>query len=159
MSTLPAIMRYIMKAIELLKNNEHEIRKRFGVRKIGIFGSFARGEEKDGSDIDVLVEFQDNYKTFDNYMDLKFSLEDLFVDEMKLDAIVRNFEIIGEAASNIPAEIRGKYPFVEWRKISDFRNVLAHEYFGINYKIMWDIIKNKLPALQKDIQTILKKEK
>ena len=85
--------------------------------------------------------------------------EALLVDEMRLDAIVRNFEIIGEAASNMPAEISDKYPFVEWRKIADFRNVLAHEYFGINYKIMWDIIKNKLPALQKDIQTILKKEK
>ena len=90
MSTLPAIMRYIMKAIELLKNNEHEIRKRFGVRKIGIFGSFARGEEREGSDIDVLVEFQDNYETFDNFMDLKYFLEDLFgrkIDLVTMDAL------------------------------------------------------------------------
>ena len=87
------------------------------------------------------------------------SFEELIKDELKIDAIVRNFEIIGEASSNVPQEINAKYPFVEWRKIADFRNVLAHEYFGINYKIMWDIIKNKLPALQKDIQTILKKEK
>jgi uncharacterized protein with HEPN domain len=87
------------------------------------------------------------------------SFEELIADELKIDAIVRNFEIIGEASSNVPQEINAQYPFVEWRKIADFRNVLAHEYFGINYKIMWDIIKNKLPALQKDIQTILKKEK
>ena len=53
------------------------------------------------------------------------SYEALLADEMRLDAIVRNFEIIGEAASNIPAEIRDKYPSVEWRKISDFRNVLG----------------------------------
>jgi len=85
MSTLPAIMRYIMKAIELLKKNENEIRKRFGVRKIGIFGSFARGEEREGSDIDILVEFQDNYETFDNFMDLKFLLRDLF--ERKIDLV------------------------------------------------------------------------
>ncbi len=79
-----------MNAIELLRKNEHEIKKRFGIRKIGIFGSFARGEEKDGSDIDVLVEFQDNYKTFDNYMDLKFFLEDLFrrkIDLVTIDAL------------------------------------------------------------------------
>lgn len=86
------------------------------------------------------------------------SYEALLVDEMKVDAIVRNFEIIGEAASNIPTEIRDKYPFVEWRKISDFRNVLAHEYFGINYKIVWDIIKNKLPKLMQDIKTIIESE-
>lgn len=87
------------------------------------------------------------------------SFEELIKDELKIDAIVRNFEIIGEASNNVPQEVRAKYSFVEWRKIADFRNILAHEYFGINYKIMWDIIKNKLPSLQKDIQTILKKEK
>ena len=86
------------------------------------------------------------------------SYEALLADEMRLDAIVRNFEIIGEAASNIPAEIRDKYPSVEWRKISDFRNVLAHEYFGINFKIMWDIIKNKLPKLMQDIKTRIESE-
>src|SRR3989304_4840138 len=86
------------------------------------------------------------------------SFEELIKDELKIDAIVRNFEIIGEAASNMPAEISDKYPFVEWRKISDFRNVLAHEYFGINYKIMWDIIKNKLPKLRLDIKTIIESE-
>lgn len=87
------------------------------------------------------------------------SFEELIKDEMKIDAVVRNFEIIGEAANKIPQETRDKYSSIEWRKISDFRNVLAHEYFGINYKIMWDIIKNKLPALQKHIQTVLEKEK
>jgi uncharacterized protein with HEPN domain len=78
---------------------------------------------------------------------------------MKIDAVVRNFEIIGEAANKISQEIKEKYPSVEWRKISDFRNILAHEYFGIDYEIMWDIIKNKLPRLQKNIQNITDKEK
>lgn len=74
-----------MDALELLKKNENEIQKRFGVWRIGIFGSFARGEEKEGSDIDVLVEFRDNYETFDNFMDLKYFLEDLF--ELKIDLV------------------------------------------------------------------------
>jgi len=60
-------------------------------------------------------------------------LEDFIKDEMRIDAVVRNFEIIGEASSNISHEIREMYPFVEWRKISNFRNVLAHEYFGVGY--------------------------
>ncbi len=79
-----------MNAIELLRKNESEIKKKFGVTKIGIFGSFARGEEKDGSDMDVLVEFKEDYKTFDNYMDLKFTLEDLFrrkIDLVTIDAL------------------------------------------------------------------------
>ncbi len=87
------------------------------------------------------------------------SYEDLIKDEMKIDAIIRNFEIIGEASGNISQEIKEKYSFVEWRKVSDFRNILVHEYFGINYKIMWSIIKNKLPDLQKNIQIIIEKEK
>ena len=86
------------------------------------------------------------------------SLENIVKDEMRIDAIVRNFEIIGEASRNIPQEIKDKYPTVEWRKISDFRNILAHEYFGIDYDIMWDIIQNKLPALQDNIKTILNAE-
>ena len=88
-----------------------------------------------------------------------YSYEELLKDEMRIDAIIRNFEIIGEASSNIPQEIRDKYPFIEWRNISDFRNVLAHEYFGIDYEIMWEIIRDKLPELQRGIQTILEKGK
>lgn len=88
-----------------------------------------------------------------------FTFDELIKDKMRIDAIVRNFEIIGEAASKISQEIKDKYPIVEWQKISDFRNVLAHEYFGIKYKIMWDMIKNKLPGLKTAIQSILEKEK
>jgi predicted nucleotidyltransferase len=67
-----------MSAINTLRAHEAEIRERFGVRRIGIFGSFARGEEREGSDMDVLVEFEGGRKTFDNYMDLKYFLQDLF---------------------------------------------------------------------------------
>jgi len=87
------------------------------------------------------------------------SFDEVAKDEMRLEAIERNFTIMGEAVKNIPHDIREKYPFVEWQKVTDFRNVLAHEYFGISKKIMWTIIKDKLPPLQKDIQTILEKEK
>jgi uncharacterized protein with HEPN domain len=86
------------------------------------------------------------------------SYADLIKDEMRLDAIIRNFEIIGEAAGKVPQDQRDKYPFIEWRKIADFRNVLAHEYFGIDFEIMWNIIKDKLPALHDGMQTILEKE-
>ena len=73
-----------MAAIEILKRYESTIKEKFHVRKIGVFGSFARGEEKEGSDIDVLIELEDKYETFDNFMDLKFFLEDLFKREVDL---------------------------------------------------------------------------
>lgn len=105
-----------------------------------------------------LEDMLDSVNKILSYADA-FSIDELVRDGMRIDAIVRNFEIIGEAANNIPQEIKDKYPIVEWRKIADFRNVLAHEYFGIKHKIMWDIIKNKLPDLKKALQAILEKEK
>ncbi|MFZ1897312.1 nucleotidyltransferase family protein [Methanoregula sp.] len=73
-----------MNALALLR--EHEP-KRFGVREIGIFGSFVRGEERPDSDVDVLVSFRKGEETFDNYMDCKFYLEDLFM--RKVDLIMK----------------------------------------------------------------------
>ncbi|HWQ48451.1 MAG TPA: nucleotidyltransferase family protein [Methanosarcina sp.] len=73
-----------MDAISTLKEHEKFIRQKFGVKRIGIFGSFARGEEREDSDLDVFVVFEEGQKTFDNYMDLKFYLEDLFGREVDL---------------------------------------------------------------------------
>ena len=71
--------------IGILKDNEGEITRRFGVKRIGIFGSFARGEEGPESDIDIYVEFSPGKKTFDNYMGLKNYLESLF--ERRVDLV------------------------------------------------------------------------
>jgi len=76
-----------MKAVVTLRENEDTIKERYGVKKIGIFGSFARGEENQGSDVDILVEFDEGKKTFDNYMDLKYFLQDLFGRKIDLVTI------------------------------------------------------------------------
>lgn len=79
-----------MNAIELLKSREGDIKEKYGVKSIGIFGSYARGEEKEGSDVDILVQFLAGAKTFDRFMDLKFFLEDLFgkkVDLVTVEAL------------------------------------------------------------------------
>ncbi|MFA4876392.1 MAG: nucleotidyltransferase family protein [Methanoregula sp.] len=67
-----------MDVLSLLRQHEPELKKRFGVATIGIFGSFIRGEARPESDVDVLVTFRKGQETFDNYMDCKFYLEDLF---------------------------------------------------------------------------------
>lgn len=63
---------------KILLEHKEEITEKYKVKKIGLFGSYVRGEQKEESDVDVLVEFEEGYKTFDNYMDLKFFLESLF---------------------------------------------------------------------------------
>ncbi|NUQ34071.1 MAG: DUF86 domain-containing protein [Planctomycetaceae bacterium] len=75
--------------------------------------------------------------------------EDAFRDDNKSqDAVIRNLEVIGEAARKLPANIRAAAPEIEWRKIIAFRNILTHEYFGINMPIVWDVTQNKLGALE-----------
>jgi uncharacterized protein with HEPN domain len=64
------------------------------------------------------------------------------------DAVIRNLEIIGEAAKKVPNDLRKKYPDVEWKKISGLRDILIHAYFGVDLRIIWDIVQNKLPDLK-----------
>ncbi len=77
-------------------------------------------------------------------------------DQKTVDAVVRNLEIIGEAARNLSDEIKQSLTEVEWKKIVGMRNILAHEYFGINNQIIWDIVQTKLPPLKKACEEGLK---
>ncbi|GAB1452358.1 DUF86 domain-containing protein [Draconibacterium sp.] len=78
---------------------------------------------------------------------------------MVVDAIIRNFEIIGEATKNIPNELKIKYPEIPWRKMYGLRNLISHEYFGIDYEMIWEISKNNLPQNAIDIRKIIEIEK
>lgn len=79
-----------------------------------------------------------------------------FLDDRKTrDAVVRNFEVIGEASKNISAVFKAKYPEVPWKKLAGLRDKLIHFYLGIDYKIVWNIAKKELPGLRKQIKEIL----
>ena len=68
-------------------------------------------------------------------------------DERTYDAVVRNIELIGEAAKRLPPDVCQAMPQIEWRKIAGMRDWLAHGYFGIDPDILWDVIQNKVPEL------------
>jgi uncharacterized protein with HEPN domain len=75
---------------------------------------------------------------------------------MAHDAIIRNLEIIGEAVKNIPPETKKNNPQIEWKKIAGLRDILAHEYFGVDVDVVWDIIENKIPVLKSQILLLMK---
>lgn len=69
------------------------------------------------------------------------------LDEKTIDAVVRNFEVIGEAANRIDPDFRDKNPEIEWKRLRGFRNRIVHDYFGIDYEIVWSIIESYLDEL------------
>jgi len=77
-------------------------------------------------------------------------------DDKTSSAVIRKFEIIGEATKNIPQSIKEKYPHIPWKEMAGFRDKLIHFYFGIKYDIVWDTIKLRLPELKKNIKKVLK---
>ena len=84
-----------------------------------------------------------------------WEFNDFSKDRKTIDAVVRNFEIIGEASKYIPDYIKEKFTDVDWIGIVGLRNRIAHEYFGISLEIVWNIVKQELPKLKKPMKQIL----
>ena len=83
------------------------------------------------------------------------SYDDFICDDKTVDAVVRNFEIIGEASNRIPDDFKTEHPEIEWRRIVGFRNRIIHEYFGIDYENLWRIKKENIPTLSEFMEQIL----
>ena len=83
--------------------------------------------------------------------------KDNFLDDETLKrAVVRSLEIIGEATKKIPADFKVKWNLIQWKNMAGMRDRLIHDYFGVNYSIVWDVFKNKIPELFDQIQILLK---
>jgi len=78
-------------------------------------------------------------------------------DDRTVDAVVRNFSIIGEAGTHIPESVQEKYPKLPWHEIIGMRNKVVHEYFGLNEEILWKTIQDDLPCLKRELLKIAKK--
>ena len=85
--------------------------------------------------------------------------KDDFLDNETLKrAIVRSLEIIGEATKKIPADFKVKWNLIKWKNMAGMRDRLIHDYIGVNYSIVWDVFKNKIPELSAQIQIVLNEE-
>lgn len=81
---------------------------------------------------------------------------DEFVDnDLVIDAVIKNILVIGEASKNIPEQIRQDNPQIEWRKMAGMRDMMIHGYFSINYRIVWDVVQNKIPTLRQQIKKLI----
>jgi uncharacterized protein with HEPN domain len=83
------------------------------------------------------------------------SFEEFTLDEKTTDAVARNFEIIGEAANRLPDDFKAQYTQIDWDRIRGFRNRIVHDYFGIDFSIVWNIVQKFLPELITHLKTIL----
>ncbi len=77
----------------------------------------------------------------------ELTFEQFRSDEKTFDAVVRNLEVIGEAAKRLPVEIRNRHPEVEWRRIAGLRDVIAHGYFALEPELLWDVVVTNVPQL------------
>jgi uncharacterized protein with HEPN domain len=93
--------------------------------------------------IDAIVEFTEG-----------FDFETFLEDRKTKSATLRELEIIGEAGSRVSDELRTRYSEIPWRMFKDFRNILAHQYFGINVDIVWDIVQHKILPLKAQIRAV-----
>jgi uncharacterized protein with HEPN domain len=81
--------------------------------------------------------------------------EDFFESLLIQDAVIRNFEVIGEATKKLSLELRQQYPDIPWRRIAGFRDVLIHDYMGIDLDEVWDVVDRDLPELKSNVEAIL----
>jgi uncharacterized protein with HEPN domain len=95
--------------------------------------------------IDRIIEYTSGINTADDFDN----------DHRNFDATMMNFVVIGEMVEKLSDEFKKKHSEVEWIKIKGFRNLVAHDYFGIDAEEVWQIIKNKIPALKSDIKLLL----
>jgi len=88
----------------------------------------------------------------------EYDIDKFKKSKITIDAVLRNLEVIGESATQVPKEIKEKNKDIPWRDIQDFRIVVAHHYWKVNLDRVWDIIENKLDSLKDQVQQIIKKE-
>jgi len=97
-----------------------------------------------------ILEAMESIETFVSGMDL----QTFQADDKTMSAVLRKFEIIGEASKQVPDEIRKSYPKVPWKEMAAMRDKLIHAYFGVDYPLVWKTIKKRIPKVKRHIKEI-----
>lgn len=105
----------------------------------------------------LLNDMLDSIEKIKSYT-LNYDLEKFKADNKTIDAVIRNFEIIGEAANRLPEDFKEQHMHVNWFRIKGFRNRIVHDYMGIDLQIVWTIIQKDLDQLKADIRNLLKED-
>ena len=109
------------------------------------------------ADVEYLADAKEAVLRINAYtQDLTF--EQFLEDKKTQDAVVRNLEIIGEAVKNISEESKTRFPQIPWKDLAGVRDKLIHHYFGVNFDIVWNIVKQELPDVLSQLEIILKTE-
>ncbi len=109
------------------------------------------------ADVEFLTDTKEAVLRINSYTE-NLSYERFLEDKKTQDAVVRNLEIIGEAAKNISEELKKKYPHIRWKDLAGVRDKLIHHYFGVNFDIVWNIVKQELPEVLSQLEEILRNE-
>ncbi len=104
------------------------------------------------------LRISDIIEAIENALDYSagMTFEQFIADRKTIDAVVRNFIIIGEASSHLPEEIIERHIDLPWREMRDMRNIVVHEYFGVDYMIVWETLKKNLPPLLPLLKHLIK---
>jgi uncharacterized protein with HEPN domain len=108
--------------------------------------------------VEYLHHILDECAFIEQAISSEVSEADFYGDETLKRAIVRSLEIIGEATKQIPVDFKLRWHTIQWKNMAGMRDRLIHGYFGVNYFIVWDVVKNKIPALSRQIQAIIEAE-
>jgi len=108
--------------------------------------------------LEYLHHIQDECKFILSVISSETQKEELFDDETLKRALVRSLEIIGEATKKIPVDFKLKWNSINWKNMAGMRDRLIHDYMGVNYSIVWDVVKNKIPELSLQIQNVIEME-
>ncbi len=108
--------------------------------------------------LEYIKHIRDEIAFILSVVDDNLTKEAFLEDETLKRAVIRSLEIIGEATKKIPADFKLKFNSITWKNMAGMRDRLIHDYMGVNYTIIWDVVKNKIPELHKQISEVLEKE-